>query len=120
MLITEVLQELGYAAIEVSDSRGALPVLSVDTQLDLIVSDVGLPGMDGKKLAEIARGYRPEVKILFVTGHAEHAKVRGQFLGEGMDIITKPFSLDALGLKSARCWLRPEPGRTVAINGSRT
>jgi CheY-like chemotaxis protein len=99
MLITEVLQELGYAVIEVSDSRGALPVLSSDARLDLVVSDVGLPGMDGKKLAEIARQYRPDVRILFVTGYAEHAKVRDQFLGEGMDMITKPFALDALGFK---------------------
>ena len=99
MLINEVLQELGYAVIEASDSRGALPVLASDARLDLIVSDVGLPGMDGKKLAEVARQYRPGVKILFVTGYAEHAKVRDQFLGQGMDMITKPFALDALGVK---------------------
>lgn len=99
MLITEVLHELGYAAIEVADSRGALPVLSSDARLDLIVSDVGLPGIDGKKLAEIARQYRPDIKVLFVTGYAEHAKIRGEFLGAGMDMITKPFALDALGHK---------------------
>ncbi|RYG35022.1 MAG: PAS domain S-box protein, partial [Burkholderiales bacterium] len=99
MLITEVLHELGYAAIEVGDSRGALPILSSDARLDLIISDVGLPGMDGKKLAEIARQYRPDVRILFVTGYAEHAKVRGDFLGKDMDMITKPFTLDTLGFK---------------------
>jgi CheY-like chemotaxis protein len=99
MLITEVLHELGYAAIEVGDSRGALPILSSDARLDLIISDVGLPGIDGKKLAEIARQHRPDIRILFVTGYAEHAKVRGEFLGKGMDMITKPFALDTLGHK---------------------
>lgn len=99
LLITEVLLELGYSVIEVGDSRGALPIISSDARLDLIVSDVGLPGMDGKKIAEIARQYRPGVRVLFVTGYAEHAKVRDQFVGEGMDMITKPFALDALGLK---------------------
>jgi PAS domain S-box-containing protein len=99
MLITEVLHELGYAAIEVGDSRGALPILSSDARLDLIISDVGLPGMDGKKLAEIARQHRPDIRILFVTGYAEHAKIRGEFLGKGMDMITKPFALDTLGHK---------------------
>ncbi|RYZ14821.1 MAG: PAS domain S-box protein [Alphaproteobacteria bacterium] len=99
MLITEVLHELGYAAIEAADSRGALPILTSDARLDLVISDVGLPGMDGKKLAEIARQHRPTLRILFVTGYAEHAKVRDEFLGEGMDMITKPFSLDTLGHK---------------------
>jgi len=99
MLITEVLSELGYAAIEASDSRGALPILLSDARLDLIISDVGLPGIDGKKLAEIARQHRPTIRVLFVTGYAEHAKIRDEFLGDGMDMITKPFSLDTLGHK---------------------
>ena len=99
LLIADVLHELGYAAIEVGDSRAALPVLRSDARLDLMVSDVGLPGVDGRKLAEIAREHRPDLKILFVTGYAQHAKVRDEFLGKNMDMLTKPFALDALGHK---------------------
>ena len=99
MLIADVLHELGYTAIEVSDSRAALPVIQSDARLDLMVSDVGLPGIDGRKLAEIAREHRPALKILFVTGYAQHAKVRDDFLGSGMSMLTKPFALDALGHK---------------------
>jgi CheY-like chemotaxis protein len=97
LLIADVLHELGYAAIEVGDSRAALPVLQSDARLDLMVSDVGLPGVDGRKLAEIAREHRPDLKILFVTGYAQHAKIRDEFLGKNMDMLTKPFALDALG-----------------------
>jgi CheY-like chemotaxis protein len=99
MLIADVLHELGYAAIEVGDSRAAMPILASDARIDLLVSDVGLPGIDGRKLAEIARGHRPGLKILFVTGYAQHAKVRDEFLGENMDMMTKPFGLEALGHK---------------------
>jgi len=81
------------------DSRAALPVLQSDARLDLMVSDVGLPGLDGRKLAEIARQHRPDLKILFVTGYAQHARVRDEFLGKDMDMLTKPFALDALGHK---------------------
>jgi PAS domain S-box-containing protein len=99
LLITEVLHELGYTAIEVSDGRSALPILTSDARIDLMISDVGLPGLDGKKLADIARQHRPNLPVLFVTGYAEHAKVRGEFLGAGMDMVTKPFAIENLGHK---------------------
>ena len=64
-----------------------------------MVSDVVLPHINGRKLAEIARASRPDLKVLFVTGYAENAAVRGDFLDAGMDMLTKPFALDALGAK---------------------
>jgi DNA-binding response OmpR family regulator len=64
-----------------------------------MITDVGLPGMNGRQLAEIARQHRPELKVLFVTGYAEHATTRGGFLGAGMEMVTKPFALDALAKK---------------------
>ena len=67
--------------------------------IDLMVSDVGLPGMNGRQLAEVAREHRPHLPILFVTGYAENAAVRAGFLGENMGMITKPFALDALAAK---------------------
>ena len=99
LLISEVLRELGYACIEAHDGQSALPILGSDRRIDLMITDVGLPGMNGRQLAEIARQQRPGLKVLFVTGYAEHATVRGGFLGAGMDMVTKPFALDALAKK---------------------
>jgi PAS domain S-box-containing protein len=99
LLISEVLRELGYACLEAADGQAALPVLASNARLDLMVTDVGLPGLNGRQLAEIARQHRPRLKILFVTGYAEHALERGTFLGTGMEMVTKPFALDALASK---------------------
>ena len=65
--------------------------------IDLLVTDVGLPGMNGRQLAEIACERDPQLKVLFVTGYAEQAAARNGFLGERMHMITKPFGLDELG-----------------------
>ncbi|HEY4264452.1 MAG TPA: PAS domain-containing protein [Micropepsaceae bacterium] len=99
LLIGEVLRDLGYACIEASDGQAALPMLTSNARLDLMITDVGLPGMNGRELAEIARQHRPSLKILFVTGYAEHATGKHPFLEQGMEMVTKPFMLDALALK---------------------
>ena len=99
LLIGEVLRDLGYACIEANDSQTALPMLMSNVRLDLMITDIGLPGMNGRQLAELARHHRPELKILFVTGYAEHATGREGFLERGMGMVTKPFTLDALALK---------------------
>ncbi|MGN2430551.1 response regulator [Pseudomonas syringae] len=98
-LVSEVLSELGYAFIEASDAPGAVPILESGQRIDLLISDVGLPGMNGRQLAEIARQLRPELKVLFITGYAEHAAVRAGFLETGMQLITKPFAFDHLTSK---------------------
>jgi CheY-like chemotaxis protein len=67
-------------------------------RLDLMITDVGLPGLNGRQLAEIGRQYRPGLKVLFVTGYAEHATKRGDFLGPGMKMVTKPFSLEGVAV----------------------
>jgi DNA-binding response OmpR family regulator len=82
-----------------SDARQAIPILQSDRRIDLMVSDVVLPHVNGRKLAETARTLRPDLKVLFVTGYAENAADRGGFLDAGMDMLTKPFALDALGVK---------------------
>ncbi|KRB79668.1 hypothetical protein ASE00_18280 [Sphingomonas sp. Root710] len=99
LLIRDVLEEVGYAAIEASDAAEALPILASGRTIDLMISDVGLPGMNGRQLADAARSHRPSLPILFVTGYAEKAAIRADFLGENMSMITKPFSLDDLGEK---------------------
>ncbi len=79
MLVVEVLQELGYHVLEAVDGNSALPYLRSDRRIDLLVSDFGLPGMNGRQLAEIAREHRPDLQVLFITGYAPNAEVRGEF-----------------------------------------
>ncbi len=77
MLIAEVLEELGYAAIEAADGASGLRVLQSDARIDLLVSDVGLPGdMNGRQMADAARRGRPGLRVLFVTGNPEGAVCR--------------------------------------------
>ncbi len=102
MLILEVLRDIGYRAIEAANPDEALAVLDRHARIDLMVSDVGLPGMNGRQLAEIVRQKRPDLKVLFITGYAADASVRSEFLEEGMDMVTKPFSLDVLADKIRR------------------
>jgi PAS domain S-box-containing protein len=99
MLVVDVLKELGYSTLEAGDSKSALPYLQSAERIDLLVSDVGLPGLNGRQLAEIARQFRPDLQVLFMTGYAPDAQVRGDFLGSGMDMLTKPFTVDNLALR---------------------
>ncbi|NUT74784.1 response regulator [Pseudomonas sp. C1C7] len=99
VLVCTVLSELGYAFVEAGDADGAIPILESEQRIDLMISDVGLPGMNGRQLAEIGRQHRPQLKVLFITGYAEHAAVRAGFLDSGMQMITKPFTFDLLTAK---------------------
>ena len=99
MLVVNVLAELGYTAHQAADARTALPLLESDLRVDLLVTDVGLPGMNGRQLAEIARQHRPGLRVLFMTGYAEQAAERQGFLEDGMDMVAKPFSVELLATK---------------------
>jgi len=99
MLVLNLLKELGYHAHEAEDAKSALPLLESDMRVDLLVTDVGLPGMNGRQLAEIARQHRPALKVLFMTGYAQMAAERQGFLEQGMDMVAKPFSIDLLANK---------------------
>ncbi len=99
LIIAEVLDELGYLHLGAADGPAAVQILQSEARIDLLVTDVGLPNMNGRQLAEIARNLRPGLKVLFVTGYAESAAVRHGFLEPGVDMLTKPFALDALGTK---------------------
>lgn len=99
VLVSAVLKELGYAFVEAGDADTAVPIMESEQRIDLLISDVGLPGMNGRQLAEIGRQIHPELKVLFITGYAEHAAVRGGFLDQGMQLITKPFTFDLLTAK---------------------
>ena len=99
-LITDILGERGYHAIEAGDGPAGLAILKTKTRVDLLITDVGLPkGMNGRQLADAARVGRPDLKILFITGYAENAVVGNGHLDHGMHVLTKPFAMDALARK---------------------
>ena len=98
-LIVEVLQDLGYRALEAPDGPAGLKILQSQTRVDLLVSDVGLPGLNGRQLADHARDSRPGLKVLFITGYAENATLANGFLEPGMEMITKPFAVEALAMR---------------------
>jgi CheY-like chemotaxis protein len=97
MLAAEVLQELGYTAIEAVDGPAGLKILQSPARIDLLITDVGLPGgMNGRQVADAGRAIRPELKVLFITGYAENAAVGNGHLEPGMQVLTKPFAMEAL------------------------
>jgi PAS domain S-box-containing protein len=95
-LVVDVLEELGYRAVQASDGLTGLKMLQTDMRVDLLVTDVGLPGLNGRQLADHAREHRPDLKVLFMTGYAGNAAIANGFLEPGMQMITKPFAVEAL------------------------
>jgi PAS domain S-box-containing protein len=97
MLVADLLTEAGYAVIEAADGPAGLKVLESNARIDLLITDVGLPGgMNGRQVADAARVSRPNLKVLFITGYAENAVIGQGQLGNGMFIMTKPFQMDLL------------------------
>ncbi|PRA60284.1 MULTISPECIES: ATP-binding protein [Pseudomonas] len=99
ILVQQALEEHGYPCVAVDTANAALALLRSDAAVMLLVSDVGLPGMNGRQLAEIARKLRPGLRVLFITGYAENALARGGFLDPGMQMISKPFAFSQLAAK---------------------
>jgi PAS domain S-box-containing protein len=100
MLIVDVLEDAGYMPIEAGDGPAGLRILQSDARIDLLITDVGLPGgMNGRQVADAARIVRPDLKVLFVTGFAENAAVGNGHLPPGMELITKPFVMRELANK---------------------
>jgi PAS domain S-box-containing protein len=98
-LIIDELEELGYAALEAADGPEGLEILRSKRRIDLLITDIGLPGLNGRQLAEAARDLRPSLKVLFMTGYAENAALAAGFLEPGMEMITKPFAMEALATR---------------------
>ncbi|WNL47540.1 PAS domain-containing protein [Dyella sp. BiH032] len=94
LLVNLLLEELGYVVVAARDATEATSHIASLSHIDLLVTDVGLPGMNGRQLAELFREKHPSVPVLFMTGYAENAAVRSEFLGPNMTMIAKPFALD--------------------------
>jgi signal transduction histidine kinase len=96
--VSEMLSEIGYVVLESENARAGLNILELPGRIDLLLTDVGLPGgMNGRQLADAARVLRPSLKVLFLTGYAESAAAVGNGRMEpGMEVMTKPFTMQAL------------------------
>jgi len=107
----ETLAELGYRTLQARDGAEALAVLEGGAEVDLLFTDVVMPGdLDGRQLAAQAVRLRPLLKVLFTTGYARNAIVHHGRLDPGVELIAKPFSLQALGAKIRRVLERPVAG----------
>ncbi|HIV71132.1 MAG TPA: PAS domain S-box protein [Candidatus Aquabacterium excrementipullorum] len=99
-LVVELLHELGYRTLQADEGPGGLDLLMRHLpDVDLLVTDIGLPGLNGRQVADAARVRRPDLKVLFMTGYAETASISSGFLEQGMDMITKPFPMEMLAAK---------------------
>jgi CheY-like chemotaxis protein len=99
MLVLDALEDAGYASLEAQDGASALEILRSNVKVDLLITDVGMPNMNGRQLADEARALRTDLKVLFITGYAENAVINHGHLEPGMQILTKPFQMDELAIK---------------------
>ncbi len=97
MLVVDALAELGYACLEAADGASGLRVLQSNAHVDLLITDVGLPGgLNGRQVADAARALKPDLKVLFITGYAENAVLNHGHIEHGMEVLTKPFAVGDL------------------------
>ena len=97
MLVADALGDHGYTIVEAGDGAEGLRLLQSSTRVDLLITDVGLPGgLNGRQVADAAWAARPDLKVLFITGYAENAVLNHGHLAHGMQVLTKPFTIDDL------------------------
>jgi len=100
MVVRDILADLNYTVLEAESGQAGLNIVASEVRIDLLLTDVGLPGgMNGRQLADAARQRRPDLKVLFITGYAASAAVGNGRMEPGMQVITKPFSLDTLAAR---------------------
>jgi len=99
-IIVEVLAEIGYTVLEAGNGQSALHILESFSRIDLLLTDVGLPGgINGRQLADAARARRPGLQVLFLTGYAQSVAAGNGRMEPGMEVMSKPFTLDKLVAK---------------------
>jgi DNA-binding response OmpR family regulator len=94
-----ILSELGYQVLQAADADAGLVVLQTDQRIDLLFTDVVLPGKNGKVLADAAAQIRPKLKVLFTTGYSRNAIVHHGRLDAGVQLISKPFTFEQLAAR---------------------
>ena len=112
-LVCEVLEEMGHRTLQVANGVTALDLLARTDPIDLLITDIGLPGgMNGHQFAERARLQLPDLKVLMITGYAEEALIAAQPSTQAEDLLGKPFTLDVLQERVQTCWSPPPRNRT--------
>jgi CheY-like chemotaxis protein len=101
-LAVSILKELGYSVLAASSAPEALAILKRNPDVVLLMTDIVMPGMSGLKLAEEALSLKPDLKVLYATGYARNAMVHNGTLDDGVDLIMKPYSVEALAEKVAK------------------
>jgi CheY-like chemotaxis protein len=101
-LVLDVLFALGYRTLEAADGAVAMRILESNQRIDLLVTDVGLPVLNGRQVYDAALRTRPDLKVLFMTGYAENATFGNGLLAPGMEMITKPFTMEKLARRISR------------------
>ena len=95
----DALRELGYVVVQAGDAKEALSLLEVETRVDLMFTDVVMPGLNGRELADAARAIRPELKVVFTSGYTRDPVVTNGLIDPGVVLLAKPFTLSALASK---------------------
>ncbi|MEP7156294.1 MAG: ATP-binding protein, partial [Betaproteobacteria bacterium] len=113
-LAVRVLTDLRYRVIEAADGPAGLNILDSDERIDLVLTDIGLPGLNGRQVVDAARIKRPDLLVLFMTGYAENAAFADGFLEPGMGLITKPYSMDTLTRRIREMIAERGPADTLA------
>ena len=98
-LSVDALRELGYTVVQASDASQALAVLTIQPRVDLLFTDIVMPDMNGRRLADAARETRPDLKVLYTTGYTRNAIVHNGMLDANVAFLPKPFTLEQLGVK---------------------
>ena len=100
LVVRDILSDLGYTILEAETGRAGLDIVTSGVHIDLLLTDVGLPGgMNGRQLADAARQHRPDLKVLFITGYAENVAIGNNRMEQGMQVMVKPFALEMLAIR---------------------
>jgi CheY-like chemotaxis protein len=101
-LTHSILKELGYAVLAAGSASDALAILAQNRDVALLMTDVVMPGMNGRKLADEALRLNPALKVLFATGYARNAMLNNGTFDDGVELIMKPFTFEGLAEKVAK------------------
>ena len=110
---SDSLQELGYEVLQASDGEQALTLLGEHgAEIDLLLTDVVMPGMTGRELVTAARSRHPELKALYMSGYPGEVISNGGRLDEGVNLLSKPFTLQELAARAEEVLSRTEQAAT--------